>query len=199
MKNHAKAALACDFFVAVTATFRLLYVFVVIEHGTRRLAHVNVTAHPSTDWTLQQLREVVGDIDNYRYLIHDRDSIFARHLDDSITALGLEVLRSPFASPKANAICERVIGTIRRECLDWMIPISEAHLRSILREWVAHYNGGRPHSVLGPGVPGPPTGFDCVPNPEPRRLWTPGALVHAKSLLSGLHHEYFLAAAPASA
>ena len=113
----------------------MLYVFVVIEHGTRRLAHVNVTSHPSANWTLQQLREVVGDTDNHKYLIHDRDAIFAKHLDDSIRALGVEVLRSPFASPKANAICERVIGTIRRECLDWMIPMSEAHLRSILRLW----------------------------------------------------------------
>ena len=143
LKSHARGILACDFFVTVTATFRMLYVFVVIEHGTRRLAHVNVTTHPSAAWTLQQLREVIADADDCNYLIHDRDSIFARHLDDSIRALGLAVLRSPFSSPKANAICERVIGTIRRECLDWMIPLSEAHLRSILREWVAHYNGAQ--------------------------------------------------------
>ena len=78
LKNHAKAILACDFFVAVTATFRMLYVFVVIEHGTRRLKHVNVTANPTADWTLQQLREVVGDNDGHKYLIHDRDQIFAK-------------------------------------------------------------------------------------------------------------------------
>jgi putative transposase len=197
LKNHARAILACDFFVAVTSTFRLLYVFVVIEHGTRRLAHVNVTAHPSEAWTLQQMREMVADADDHRYLIHDRDSIFAKHLDNSIRALGLEVLLSPFASPKANAICERVIGTIRRECLDWMIPISEGHLRSILREWVAHYNGGRPHSALGPGVPGPPAGSARAPKPESRRRWTPGALVQAKSVLGGLHYEYSLSPTPA--
>ena len=197
LRNHAKGILACDFFVAVTATFRMLYVFVVIEHGTRRLAHVNVTAHPSAAWTLQQLREVIADADDHKYLIHDRDSIFARHLDDSIRALGLAVLRSPFSSPKANAICERVIGTIRRECLDWMIPLSEAHLRSILREWVAHYNGGRPHSALGPGVPGPPAGSARAPKAESRCRWTPGALVRAKSVLGGLHHEYSLWSTPA--
>ena len=168
----------------------MLYVFVVIEHGTRRLAHVNVTTHPSAAWTLQQLREVITDADAHRYLIHDRDRIFARHLDDSIRALGLVVLRSPFSSPKANAICERVIGTIRRECLDWMIPLSEAHLRWILREWVAHYNRGRPHSALGPGVPGPPAGSARTSKAEPRCRWTSGALVRAKSVLSGLHHEY---------
>ena len=160
----------------------MLYVFVVIEHGTRRLAHVNVTAHPSAAWTLQQLREVIADADDHEYLIHDRDSIFARHLDDSIRAMGLGVLRSPFSSPKANAICERVIGTIRRECLDWMIPLSEAHLRAILREWVARYNGGCPHSALGPGVPGPPAGFARTSKAEPRCRWTPGALVRATSV-----------------
>jgi transposase InsO family protein len=148
LKNHATAILACDFFTAVTASFRLLYVFVVIEHGSRRLAHVNVTAHPNAHWTLQQLREAIGDEDEHKYLIHDRDRIFAKHLDESIQALGVEVLRSPLASPKANSICERVIGTIRRECLDWMIPMSETHLRSILRRWVPHYNGGRPHSAV---------------------------------------------------
>ena len=180
LKSHARGILACDF-----------------EHGTRRLAHVNVTTHPSAAWTLQQLREVIGDADDHRYLIHDRDSIFARHLDDSIRALGLGVLRSPFSSPKANAICERLIGTIRRECVDWMIPMSERHLRSILREWVVHYNGGRPHSALGPGVPGRPAGSACTSKAEPRCRWTPGALVRAKSVLGGLHHEYSLCSTPA--
>jgi hypothetical protein len=83
LENHATAILACDFFVAVTATFRILYVFVVIEHGTRRLAHVNVTAHPSAGWTLQQLREAIGDEDRHKYLTHDRDRIYAKRLDDS--------------------------------------------------------------------------------------------------------------------
>lgn len=131
LKNHAKSILACDFFVAVTATFRLLYVFVVIEHGSHRLVRVDVTAHPSADWNLQQLREIIGFADNHRDLIHDRDSIFARYLAESIRALGLNVLKSPPRSPKANAICERVIDTIRRECLDWLIAITEAHLRAI--------------------------------------------------------------------
>jgi transposase InsO family protein len=199
LKNHAKAILACDFFVAVTATFRKLYVFVVIEHGTRRLAHVNVTANPSADWTLQQLREVIGDNDRRKYLIHDRDRIFAGPLDDSVRALGVEVLPSPIASPKANSICERVIGTIRRECLDWMIPMSEVHLRSILREWTTHYNEGRPHSMLGPGVPDPPKEPEKSLQSESRHRLAAGALVLARSVLGRLHHEYSLAAAPAGA
>ncbi len=199
LRNHAKAILACDFFVAVTATFRMLYVFVVIEHDTRRLAHINVTANPSADWTLQQLRAVVGEEGAHQYLIHDRDKVFAKHVDESIRALGLEVLRSPVASPKANSICERVIGTIRRECLDWMIPLSEAHLRSILKSWVEHYNRGRPHSMLGPGVPDPPRGVVVDPKSESRHRLAAGALVLAKSVLGGLHHEYSIATVVASA
>jgi transposase InsO family protein len=199
LKSHATAIPACDFFIAVTATFRMLYVFVVIEHGSRRLAHVNVTAHPSADWTLQQLREAIGDEDGYKYLIQDRDRIFAKHLDESIQALGVEILRSPLASPKANSICERVIGTIRRECLDWMIPMSETHLRSILRRWVPHYNGGRPHSALGPGVPDPPPIPEQIPRSESRHRLPAGALVRAKSVLGGLHHEYSLEAILAGA
>jgi len=176
----------------------MLYVFVVIEHGTRRLAHVNVAAHPTADWTLQQLREVVGDEGVHRYLIHDRDRIFAKHLDDSIRALGIEVLRSPVASAKSIAICERVIGTIRRECLDWLIPISEAHLRAILKDWVAHYNGGHCHGALGPGVPDPPPELALVPKFGSRHRFAAGALVLAKSILGGLHHEYSLVTAPVS-
>jgi putative transposase len=93
--------------LTATATFRLLYVFVVIEHRSRRLIHCNVTAHPTAAWTLQQLREAVGLEERYEYLIHDRDSIFAKHLDESIGRLGLKVLKSPPRSPRANAICER--------------------------------------------------------------------------------------------
>jgi putative transposase len=92
LRLHAQGIIACDFFVAVTATFRLLYVFVVIEHRSRRLIHCNVTAHPNASWTLQQLREAFGLQERYEYLLHDRDSIFATHLDESITKLGVKVL-----------------------------------------------------------------------------------------------------------
>jgi putative transposase len=198
LRNHARAIIACDFFVAVTATFRMLYVLVVIEHGTRRLAHLNVTAHPSADWTLQQLREVVGDEGKHRYLLHDRDGIFANHLDESIRALGLSVLKSPPHSPKANAIRERVIGTIRRECLDWLIPLSESHLRSILKSWVGHYNCGRPHMSLGPGIPDPPTRTLTL-DQGPRHRIGERLVVRIRSVLGGLHHEYSLETSLASA
>ena len=99
LQLHAQGIIACDFLVAVTATFRLLYVFVVIEHRSRRLIHYNVTAHPSAAWTLQQLREAVGFEKRYSYLLHDRDSIFAEHLDESVKRLGIRVLKSPPGVP----------------------------------------------------------------------------------------------------
>jgi putative transposase len=196
LRNHARAIVACDFFVAVTATFRLFYVLVLIEHGSRRLLHFNVTPHPTAAWTLQQLREALGHGD-FRYLIHDRDSIFARSLDESVKNLGLAVLKSPPHSPKANAICERVIGTIRRECLDWLIPLSESHLRSILKSWIGHYNRARPHMSLGPGVPDPPASGALGHNCGARHRIGERLLVHVRSVLGGLHHEYSLASASA--
>ena len=196
LRNHAKGIIACDFLVTVTASFRLLYIFVVIEHGTRKLVHLHVTQHPSANWTLQQLREVIGCEANYRYLLHDRDSIFAKHLDQSIAALGVTVLKSPPHSPKANAICERVIGTIRRECLDWMIPVSESHLRTILREWVGHYNHARPHMALGPGIPDPPAVSTSTQRLKPRFCCRDTAEVRARPVLGGLHYEYSWAPMP---
>ena len=151
--NHAESLAACDFLTVVTARFRVLYVLVVMEVGSRQILHYNVTAHPTTGWTVQQFREAFPSDHNYRFLIHDRDSIFSTEVDDELKSFGLKVLRTPVQAPKANAFCERLIGTVRRECLDYVIPSSEKHLRRTLREWVTHYNQGRPHSALGPGIP----------------------------------------------
>jgi putative transposase len=131
----------------------------------------------------------------YELLIHDRDCIFASHLDESIRRLGIRVLKSPPRCPKANAICERVIATIRRECLDWLIPCPKPHLRFTLKTWIAHYNGGRPHMALGPGVPDPPVSTIVLPSPPSRHRRGESYAVRAKPVLGGLHHEYSLAAA----
>jgi putative transposase len=194
LRNHARGLIACDFLVSVTSTFLVLYVLVVIEHHTRRLIHVNVTPHPTAQSTLQQLREAVGCEERFEYLLHDRDAIFSAELDESSRRLGLRVLKSPPRSPKANSICERVIGTIRRECLDWLIPLSEAHLRQTLKAWATHYNRGRPHSALGPDVPDPPVSSIVPLSPSRHRL-DDFHSVHAKAILGGLHHEYLLARA----
>src|SRR5262245_8214970 len=155
VRNHARSVLACDFFVAVTATFRSLYVFVALEVGTRRIVHWNLTAHPTANWVTQQFRMTVSGDRPHRYMIHDRDSIYSEGVDRSLAAMSLTVLRTPVRAPQ-NAYCERLIGTICRECLDFVIPLNEPHLRWILQLWVAHYNRGRPHASLGPGLPDPP-------------------------------------------
>lgn len=191
VRNHASAILACDFCVVATARFRLLYVFIVIEHQTRRIVHCNVTTNPTATWTLQQLREAIPSDHLYRFLIHDRDGIFSPQLDQSISYMGIRALRSPPRSPKANSLCERVIGTLRRECLDYFIPITESHLRCITQSWVSHYNKGRPHSSIGPGIPASPPDLPVAPQIHRHRI--PKQLkVVVRPILGGLHHEYGL-------
>jgi putative transposase len=189
--NHAKAIVACDFCTVVTASFHLLYVFVVMEHATRRILHTNVTIHPTAQWTLQQLREAMPSVHGYRFLIHDRDTIFSQDLDQRVRHLGLRVLKTPVRRPQANALCERLLGTLRRECLDFLIPLTEHHLRRLLHAWVPHYNEGRPHLSLGPGIPQPPSSLP-VPLQAHRHKIPPDLWVVAHPILSGLHHEYRL-------
>jgi transposase InsO family protein len=194
VRNHASALVACDFATVVTATFRRLYVLIVLEIGARKILYCNVTAHPTAEWTAQQFHDAIPRDHHYRFLIHDRDSIFSKEVDQTVENLGLKVLRTPVRAPQANAYCERLIGTIRRECLDFVIPFSEQHLRKILSEWVVHYNHARPHRSLGPGLP--------VPEPTPvvllktnRHQLSQGWRVVTKSVLGGLHHEYRLESA----
>jgi transposase InsO family protein len=190
VRNHAHAVLACDFFTTITVGFRVLYVFVVLDVGTRRIVHWNVTAHPTADWTIQQCRTAITGETPHRFLVHDRDAIYAPAVDGAIRSMGLRVLKTPVRTPQANAYCERLIGTIRRECLDWLIPFHERHLRAILRAWVTHYNRGRPHASLGPGIPEPSPAL-IQPKPTGHRL-PPGGRVNATPVLNGLHHEYQL-------
>jgi putative transposase len=132
VRNHASVVLACDFFVAITATFRVLYIFVVLDVGTRRIRHWNVTEHPTAEWTAQQFRMVMSGDESQRFLVHDRDSIYSDGVDRTIAAMGLTILKTPVRSPQANAFCERLIGTIRRECMDWMIPFNEDHAHRVV-------------------------------------------------------------------
>jgi putative transposase len=191
VRNHAEAIVACDVCVVVTATFRLLYVFVVMEHVSRRILRTEVTTHPTAAWTMQQLREAISADHTYRFLIHDRDAIFSRDLDQRVRHLGLRALKTPPQSPQANALCERLLGALRRECLDFLIPLTENHLRHFLHDWVLHYNTGRPHMALGPGIPRPPPHVPAPRHAHRHRL--PAHLrVAARPILGGLHHEYRL-------
>jgi transposase InsO family protein len=178
--------------VEVTATFRILYVFVVIEHASRRLLHVNVTAHPTAQWTTQQFREALPADHTYCMLIHDRDAIFSTEVDQAVRHMGLHVLKTPVRTPVANAICERVIGTMRRECLDFVMPLNERHLYGIAKEWVAHYNQGRPHMSLRPGMPLPIRTLLVLRQAHRHRI-PAGHWVVARPVLGGLHHDYRLA------
>jgi putative transposase len=190
LHNHATVIVACDFFVAVTASFRTLYVFVIMELGTRRILHQNVTAHPTAEWMLQQFREALPDDHPYRFLIHDRDSIFSKDLDRGVKVMGVRVLRTPVRAPKANAVCERLGGSLRRECLDFLIPLTERHLKITVEQWRIHYNRGRPHSSLGPGVP--ESNRDSIPASGHRHRLPAGYGTSKTAVPGGLHHEYRL-------
>ena len=190
VRNHANAIVARDFFISVTARFRILYVFVAMEVGSRRILHCNVTQHPTAEWTTQQFREFLAFDHPYRYVIHDRDTIFSSGLDPTPKGFGVRVLKTPVRAPRANAFCERLIGTIRRECLDFLVPLDEGHLKRILRGWGGHYNRGRPHSSLGPGIPEPPR--TDAPASVRRHDLPASYRVTSTPVLSGLHHEYNL-------
>lgn len=191
VRNHAAQTVACDFFTVVTATLRTVYVFLAMDIGSRRILHFNITRNPTALWTLQQFRELLPAEHPFRFVLHDRDAIFSKDLDASVQAMRVRVLRSPAHAPQANAFCERLIGTVRRECLDWLIPLGRRHLHRILTEWVKHYNRGRPHSSLGPGIPETGTSRS-VPLAGDRHRLAPGVRVVSSTVLGGLHHEYRL-------
>jgi transposase InsO family protein len=146
---QAHAIIACDFLVVETALLKRLYVLVFIEHGTRRLHLAGVTAHPTGAWTTQQARNLAMDLGNrlgtLRFVIHDRDPVFTSAFGEVFNAEGLRIITTLPRTPRMNAICERVIGTLRRELLDRTLILNERHLALVLRQYMAHYNGHRPH------------------------------------------------------
>ena len=147
LPNVGADSTACDFFVVPTATFKVLYVFVVLSHARRRILHVNVTEHPTAAWTARQLLEAFpGDVP--RVLLRDRDSIYGWEFERMVNALGIRQIRSAPRSPWQNGFCERVIGTLRRECTDHVILFGRRHLLRTLREYVEYYNESRPHQSL---------------------------------------------------
>jgi putative transposase len=149
LTDQAHAIIACDFLVVETVLVKRLHVLVFIEHGTRRLHLAGVTAHPTGAWAVQQARNLAMDLGDrlgtLRFLIHDRDPLFTAAFEEVFKAEGLRVIPTLPRTPRMNAICERVIGTLRRELLDRTLILGERHLALILREYVVHYNRHRPH------------------------------------------------------
>ena len=178
-KNHAAEVAAIDFFVVSTATFRLLYVLLVLSPDRRRILHFNVTAHPSAAWTAQQISEAFPFDAAPKYLVRDNDRIYGREFTDRIEGIGLVDIRISFHSPWQNPYVERLIGSIRRECLDHVVVLSERHLKRILTEYFRYHQEARPHQSLDDN------------SPVPREVEPPelGPIV-SLPYLGGLHHRY---------
>jgi transposase InsO family protein len=179
LKNHVKELASIDFFVVPTVTSRVLFVFVVLAHNRRRPIHFNVTANPTSEWTEQQMLEAFPWDSVPRYVLRDRDSIYGESFRKRVQAMGIrEVLTAP-QSPWQNPYVERLIGSIRRECLDHIIVLSESSLRRILKSYFQYYQHTRTHLSLGKDAP------------EPRAIHPPGfgAVVEIPEV-GGLHHRY---------
>ncbi len=186
LRNHANDIWACDFLQVHDVFFRPLCAFIMTELGSRRIVHIGVTRSPTDEWVAQQLREATPFGIAPKYLIRDNDTKYGPHVEAVVVGTGIEVLRTPIKAPRANAICERLVGSIRRECVDHILIVSEAHLRRTLKEYAAYFNHARPHQGIGQRVPEPNESFGLVAS-------TPGRVI-AFPVLGGLHHEYRLAA-----
>jgi putative transposase len=192
---HAQATgvLAVDFLHVDTALLKRLYVLVFIEHGTRRMHVGGVTAHPTGEWTVRQARNLAVNLDErfegIRFLIRDRGSNFTASFDAVFQATGAGILRTAVQAPRMNAICERLIGTLRRELLDRVLILSEQHLRAVLTEYQTHHNTARPHQGIAQRVPGgePDAPRGTVTDVDTRQI-------RRKSVLRGLINEYTHAA-----
>ncbi len=190
LRQQAASIVECDFFTVDTLWLRRLYVFFFIELERRRVHIAGVTAHPNGAWVTQQARTVLATLRNEgkqpRILIRDRDVKLTNAFDAFLRSEGITVIRTPIAAPKAKAHAERWVGSVRRECLDRILIVSQAHLERVLHEYVAHHNTHRPHRALGqqPPLPRP------VPIPAPPNQ----ARVRRRDRLGGLLHEYELAA-----
>jgi len=186
LRNHAAEVWACDFVQVTDLCFRALFAFVIVEHASRRVVHVGVTRHPTDAWVAQQLREATPFGVAPRFLIRDNDSKYGAQFARVATGSRIDVLRIPVRAPRANALCERFIGSLRRECLDHLLILHERHLRRVLREYVAYFNTDRPHQGIGQAIP-----ERVAPNQE-APYGTGG--VTTTAILGGLHHSYRWAA-----
>jgi putative transposase len=179
---QAHVILAVDFAHVDTVLLRRLYILVVVEHARRRVHLGGITAHPTAAWVVQQARNLLMDLgdraEQFRFLIRDRDSKFTAAFDAVFTGADIRIIRTPVQAPRANAIVERWIGTLRRECLDHLLITGRRHLAAVLREFVEHYNTHRPHRSLDQHPPARPTSPPCGATVRPLRRDRLGGLVH---------------------
>ena len=199
LEKHARDIYACDFVTQWTAAFRVVYIFVVMEVGTRRIVHANVTSNPTLAWVKQQLRDLCAFGSGPRFLIHDNDGVFGqlgrrgrgkrrfrRHLDRWLGyVLGVEGIPTPYRAPNANAFLERFNANLRREALDHFVLLSERHVLRVVSEYVAFYNGARPSQA---------TGTNPDPYDELRKSPSDAGRVVALPVLGGVPHDYRRAA-----
>jgi putative transposase len=187
LQTQASGIVACDFFTVDTVLFRRLYALVFIELSTRRVYLAGVTANPTGEWATQQARNVIATFieraEPTRFLIHDRDSKFTAAFDEVFRSEGIRTIRTPVRAPRANAFIERWIGTVRRECLDWVLIVNRRHLERVLPAYVRHYNEHRPHRSLNQRPP-------IEPLPPETETVVALDLVRRRDVLGGLIHEY---------
>jgi putative transposase len=189
LRAQASGVLACDFLTVNTVLLQQIYVFFVVEIATRRVHLLGTTRHPTGAWVTQQARNLLIDLDEraqqFRFLIRDRDSKFTDAFDAVLTAAGIRVVRTPPRTPQANAFAERWILSVRRECTDRLLILSQRHLEAVLKIYADHFNGHRPHRSLAQRPPASPPEMISVSD---------DFTVHRTQLLGGLINEYHDAA-----
>jgi putative transposase len=176
---------ACDFLQTYDCWFRPIFAFFIVDAHAKRVVHVGVTRAPNAEWTAQQLRQVTPFEECAQVLIRDRDAKFGGEFDRVAQGVGMRVVKTAVRTPDMNATCERFLGSVRRECLDHGLILSEAHLERVLREYaISYFNAARPHQGLD----------QRVPDASERDSYAPGRKVAAFPVLGGLHHDYRVAA-----
>ena len=179
--------MACDFFTVETVWLRTLYVLFFIEHGSRRVRLAGVTAHPDGVWMRQQARNLAVEerLENIRFLLHDRDAKFSGPFDEILRGEGVRVIKTPVRAPKANAVAERWVRSVRNECLDQVLVFGRRHLEQILHGYLTHYNTERPHRALQLAAPA---------GKLQEARGSPPAEIRCRDVIGGLIHEYHAAA-----
>jgi len=186
LHTHAHDVWACDFLPVIDLRFRALFAFFIVDLGSRRVVHVGVTRHPTDAWVAPQWREATPFGTGARFLIRDNDAKFGPQFARVAVGSRIEVLRTPVRAPRANAICERFLGSVRRECLDHLLILHEHHLLRVLRAYCMYFNRMRPHQGIGQTIPD--RGEQAI------QQYPTAAAIVSVPILGGLHHDYQWAA-----